>query len=95
MVFGWSFMAFFVYIHDSSYLTLQVKYTSNALQGWCQREQNQARLNSAECSPFSQSSFLNSAKIQKKMAICKYLGQKVCVLTFHFAQIPPYIIKGE
>ena len=36
---------------------------------------------------------LNSAKVQKKIAVCKYLGKKVCVLTIHFAQIPLYINK--
>ncbi len=33
------------------------------------------------------------AKVQKKIAVCKYLGKKVCVLTIHFAQIPLYINK--
>lgn len=33
------------------------------------------------------------AKVQKKIAVCKYLGKKVCVLTLHFAQILLYINK--
>ena len=36
---------------------------------------------------------LNSAKVQKKFAVCKHLGQKSCVLTLHFAQILLYINK--
>jgi len=33
------------------------------------------------------------AKVQKKIAVCKYLGKKVCVLTLHLAQILLYINK--
>ena len=33
------------------------------------------------------------AKVQNKIAVCKYLGKKVCVLTLHLAQILLYINK--
>ena len=51
------------------------------VQGWCQREQNQACLNFAECSPFSQ---ISSAKLLNTSVNSLKIVSFFCKYAFYF-----------